>query len=355
MLDRFKRAVEDMGQAAKSIGHLVNTQVSSGQLDETELQLQNEWNTALPQNRLPDSVERRLTDTGARKLPWISTQKPIELSLGQSHGFRPVGMVNGTCWYHFGYSWTDGHKIAWETALYRLIYEAQLMKAHAVVDIQFSNKRLGQDSSEMDYMVTGTALALNNHPIPKIPVLTTLTAMKFVRLLEVNLVPVGIAIGAAYEYLYYGVGGFMTQGFAGQNLYQSGGSGYGNTFGQSGLQGGFMSGLMNQGGMFGSFFNQEVLPLSNLANKVRNNALYQLKIAAGQQKGNYLLGNDGMFQILNFDGQTPGQSGVLARQITMGTVLEDTHKSNGNQKRNILNIKAVLDLSDTSSLIHIDV
>jgi uncharacterized protein YbjQ (UPF0145 family) len=356
MLERFKKAIEDMGDAAKSIGHVVTSQVNPTPLTQEEIDLQNEWLASLPQNRLPKVVEARLSQTGQRKLPWISTQNPIELTLGQSHGLKPLGMVNGTCWYHFGYSWAEGHKAAWEIAIYRMIYEAQLIGAHAVVDIKLANQALGGTTSEMDYMVTGTALSLEKSPKPRIPVLTTVTAMEFVRLLEVNLVPVGLAIGASYEFAYNNFGfnntGFGTIGSG--SIYGSPGNINSGGMLRNGLSGGMLSGGMlsggiASGGMYGSLFNQEVPQLSNLANKVRKESIYQLTQAAAQQKANYVLGHEEFFQLMPFDSQV-GQNGVLARQITMGTVLEDMNKQHKEKKS--LNIKPVLDISDNESLIN---
>jgi hypothetical protein len=34
---------------------------------------------------------------------------PAELALARHKGIRPLAMVSGTCWYHYGWSWTEGH------------------------------------------------------------------------------------------------------------------------------------------------------------------------------------------------------------------------------------------------------
>ena len=83
------------------------------------------WELALARDHVPPFVEARLRDVAAGKLPWMSTMTPVELRLARSHGIRPLAMVSGTCWLHYGYSWTKGHAEGWHKALARLRAEAR--------------------------------------------------------------------------------------------------------------------------------------------------------------------------------------------------------------------------------------
>jgi hypothetical protein len=160
-----------------------------------------EWQAALTQNRLPAFVQTRLADASAGKTPWLSTMTPMELRLSRSHGIRPLATVSGTCWYHFGYSWTRGHAEGWHAALGRLKAEALACGANAVVDVAMRTTHGIAIGSSMDYTVIGTAVRIEGLPPSPDPVIATVPAFEFVRLLEMGVVPVGVAIGAHYEWL----------------------------------------------------------------------------------------------------------------------------------------------------------
>ena len=159
-----------------------------------------EWERALAQNRTPDFVAERLQAASAGKTPWVATMTPAELLLARSHGLRPLATVSGTCWYHYGWSWTEGHGEGWAIALKRIGQEAVAVGANAVVDVRMRTIRLGIGAS-MDFTLVGTAVRLDRLPPSPHPVIATVPALEFVRLLEMGVVPVGIAVGAHYQYL----------------------------------------------------------------------------------------------------------------------------------------------------------
>ena len=167
---------------------------------DASLQRQAEWAAALEGNRLPGFVRTRLGDAAAGKTPWLSTMTPAELMLARSHGIRPLATVSGTCWFHYGYSWTRGHSAGWHAALDRMRQEALAVGANAVVDVKMRTIRLGAEDS-MDFTVFGTAVKLLGLPPSTDPVIATVPALEFVRLLEMGIVPAGIAVGAHYEWL----------------------------------------------------------------------------------------------------------------------------------------------------------
>jgi hypothetical protein len=158
------------------------------------------WEAALVAKRLPAFVEQRLADAASGKTPWLATMTPAELLLVRSHGLRPVATVTGTCWFQYGRSWTEGHAEGWRTALTRLKAEAVACGANAVVDVKMRTSPGGLGAS-MDYSLIGTAVRLERLPASTNPVVATTPALEFVRLLEADVVPTGIAVGACYEWL----------------------------------------------------------------------------------------------------------------------------------------------------------
>jgi len=159
-----------------------------------------EWERALHQHRPPDFVVERLQSAAAGKTPWVATMSPAELRLARSHGVRPLATVSGTCWYHFGWSWTEGHAQGWAIALERMRREAVAVGANAIVDVRMRTIRQALADS-MDFTLLGTAVRLDGLPPSPNPVIATVPALEFVRLLEVGITPVGIAVGAQYEVL----------------------------------------------------------------------------------------------------------------------------------------------------------
>jgi hypothetical protein len=158
------------------------------------------WQRALAGGKLPDFVRRRLELAGTGKLPWMSTMTPAELLLSRGLGIRPVAMVSGTCWYYYGVSWTNGHAEGWHLALERMKQEAMAAGANAIVDVKLRTiDRKAEDS--MDFTVIGTAVKLDSLPPSADPVIATVSAIEFVRLLKEGIVPTGVAIGADYSVL----------------------------------------------------------------------------------------------------------------------------------------------------------
>jgi uncharacterized protein YbjQ (UPF0145 family) len=201
------------------------------------------WETALTNQTLPDFVKQRLVDTKTGKLPWVSTGSVGALLAQRSHGIHPLGMVSGNCWYQYGYSWTRGHYDGWHTAIDRMRQEAALMGANAVVDVQMNATRMeGTGEDQMDYAVLGTAVRIAGLNTPRVPVVATVSALEFARLMEAGILPTGLAIGAHYNWHYS----------------------YNNITGQ------------------GSWWNQELTSLSEFMMDVRRAALSQMATDAAR-------------------------------------------------------------------------
>lgn len=155
---------------------------------------------SLRDHRVPTATRERLDGARTGRLPWTATLTPAELLIAGSHGLRPIASVSATCWLHYGWSWTEGHSQGWHTALRRLRLEANAAGANAVLDVKLRTIPL-QVAESMDFTLVGTAVRVEGLPPSDDPVVATVPALEFVKLLEADVVPTGIAIGAKYNWL----------------------------------------------------------------------------------------------------------------------------------------------------------
>jgi uncharacterized protein YbjQ (UPF0145 family) len=304
---------------------------------------QQEWMQTLTHGDLPQFVKARLADTASGKLPWVTTASPAGLMAQRAHGIRPLGLVSGNCWFHYGYSWTRGHYDGWHLAIDRLRLEAALMGANAVVDVTMQIRRMpGHDAEDqMDYGVIGTAVRIDGLPESSNPALATVSALEFARLLQSGVVPVGIAIGAHYDWLMMpglGMGGL---GMGGMGMV--GGMGMGG-LGMGGLG---MGGLgSNTGAGMGtvSYWNQELPDLSRFMTQVRRQALQQLR-DDGLRIGSGILAHTQHSEIYRLDADQDNPPRFLARHIAFGTaVLHD------NRSQRPFGVRPVMNVRDTGLL-----
>ena len=82
----------------------------------------------------------------------------------------------------------------------RLRDEARAAGANAILDVKMRTIPLGVTDS-MDFTLIGTAVYVEGLPPSDEPIVATVPALEFVKLLEADVVPTGIAIGAHYEWL----------------------------------------------------------------------------------------------------------------------------------------------------------
>jgi hypothetical protein len=154
---------------------------------------------ALRTGSVPTGTRQRLEGARSGNLPWIATLTPAELLITRSHGIKPIASVSATCWLHYGWSWTEGHAQGWQTALERLREEARSAGANAVLDVKMRTVSLVVEES-MDFTLVGTAVRIDGlAPSPE-PIVATVPALEFVKLLEADVVPTGIAVGAHFEW-----------------------------------------------------------------------------------------------------------------------------------------------------------
>ena len=155
---------------------------------------------AIIANAVPDFMRERLNAARDGTAPWTSTLSPAELLIARSHGIRPIAAVSATCWLAYGRSWTEGHMEGWDKALRRLCEEAKAVGANAVVDVKMRTIELDIANS-MDFTLVGTAVKVDGLPPSSDPIVATVPALEFVRLLENDIVPTGIAVGANFRWM----------------------------------------------------------------------------------------------------------------------------------------------------------
>ncbi len=149
---------------------------------------------------VPPAIRERLEGARAGTQPWTATLTPAELMVARSHGLKPIAAIAATCWLHYGWSWTEGHAQGWDAAIKRLREEAWAAGANAVLDVKMRTIPLGGGDS-MDFSLLGTAVYMEGLPKSDEPIIATVPTLEFVKLLEADVVPTGIAIGAHYEWL----------------------------------------------------------------------------------------------------------------------------------------------------------
>lgn len=251
-----------------------------------------EWEAALSRNALPPSVLKRLDDARGGRTPWVATMTPAELLTARSHGCRPIATISGTCWYNFGWSWTEGHAEGWTYALDRLRQEATEAGANAVVDVQMRAVRHRMAAS-MDFTLIGTAVRIDGLPPSRDPVVATVPALEFVQLLEMGIVPTGIAIGARYDWL--GGGGWSRGGRWGGQATQ--------------WQSTFWAG------------NQPLTELGTFWESIRRDAHADLRRRAATM-GNGVLAHTHFGQIIRREQGDKQPPAYLGRHIVVGTVVD---------------------------------
>src|SRR5580700_6201420 len=161
---------------------------------------------SLRNGEVPAAIKTRLEGARSGRMPWTATLTPAELMIARSHGLKPIAAISATCWLHYGWSWTEGHAEGWNTALRRLREEAWAAGANAVLDVKMRTIPLGVNDS-MDFTLVGTAVRVEGLPPSDEPIIATVPALEFVKLLEADVVPTGIAIGAHYEWMTDWLGG----------------------------------------------------------------------------------------------------------------------------------------------------
>ena len=260
---------------------------------------------SLRSQRVPTATRARLEGAREGRLPWVATLTAAELRAVRSHGLRPVASVSATCWMHYGWSWTEGHAQGWGTALKRLKEEAKAAGANAVLDVKMRTVPLAIESS-MDFTLVGTAVSVDGLPPSQDPIVATVPALEFVKLIEADVVPTGIAVGAKYDWLT------DWRGNARQIW-------MGNT---------------------------ESTALTQFWEAVRRRAHAELRDSAKRQ-GNGVLAHVNFSQMFEFEGQNDGPKRYLGRHIVVATTVDARP---GVPFRH--DVKMVVDMRDGATPLH---
>jgi hypothetical protein len=235
---------------------------------------------AITNDTVPPTISERLQSSRKGTSPWLATFNPAELLILRSHGIRPIAAVSATCWLHYGWSWTEGHVQGWQKALFRLCEEAKAAGANAVLDVRMRTIPLNTENS-MDFSLIGTAVYVDGLPPSKEPIVATVPALEFAKLLDADIVPIGIAVGAEYQWM---------NDWAGRTNY-------------------FLAG------------NQECTALSSLWERVRRGAHEALRANAKVQ-GNGVLAHINFSQMFEQEGDQNQPKQYLARHIVIATTIE---------------------------------
>jgi hypothetical protein len=256
-------------------------------------------------NGVPHFIHEKLEKEKAHQLPWVSTLTASELGLVKNYGFKMLGPLTSSCWLHYGYSWTEGHAQGWQKALDRMKAEALALGANAVIDVKMVTVKMSLSDS-MDFSLVGTAVSIEGLPASKDPIISTVPALEFAELLQAGIVPVGIAIGARYDWTD------TSQVYAGS---------------------GTISWNRN---------NQPLMDLTNFWEHTRRKAHEDLRKDAARQ-GMGVLANLNFSQLFRIERENMPDR-ILGRHIVIGTVVDYDKKLKVPQK-----IQLVLDMSDNDS------
>ena len=234
-------------------------------------------------HRVPQFILDRMEASRNGTTPWLATLTPAELRMVRSHGIRPIAAVSSTCWLHYGWSWTNGHAQGWQKALQRLRDEARAAGANAILDVKMRTIPVDIENS-MDFSLVGTAVKVEGLSPSEEPIVATVPALEFIKLLEADIVPTGIAIGADYRWITDWRGSTT-------NLYWAG--------------------------------NTESELLSDHWRQVRDTAYQRLREDA-QAQGNGALAHVNFSQMFESETENNGskQKQYLARHIVIATVID---------------------------------
>lgn len=263
------------------------------------------WESALDRCGVPEFVEQRLTKAATGRSAWVSSMTPAELLISRTHGIRPIATVSGNCWMKIamGGAWWGrypGHAEGWRSALGRVEQEAIAAGANAVVDLRMITQSRTASLGH-EFNVIGTAVRIDGLPPAPHPVLSSVAALEFVRLLEADIVPVGVAIGLASDLL----GG--TGLFGAMNSYAYG-------FGAN------YSARNRVGWQSQSWTNQPLTELTNFWERIRREAITDLARSASA-RGNGVLAHSHTSRLVRIerDKQPPDWMG---EHLVIGTVVD---------------------------------
>jgi uncharacterized protein YbjQ (UPF0145 family) len=180
---------------------------------------------------LPVHAERRLRELRADRERrsdgdtfFTSDLTVDEFAFCDLDDLRPITQVMGSSIYHVGFQWMPSYRSwgasqelstvshAWNEArrlaLDRLVQEARLAGAHAVVGVRLSRTAHAFASDGVEWIATGTAVELPGVPVPADPPICDLGAQDFWKLRQAGYAPVGVL---GHTTSFYIVASYQTQ------------------------------------------------------------------------------------------------------------------------------------------------
>jgi len=163
---------------------------------------------------LPLRAQRRIHELNASQNPiFTSTLSPAETVVCRQNGMEALSQVMGASVYHVGWrsvvvGWdggelttiTNAYQAARQLALSRMVQEAQLLRAHAVVGVKVQQRGYAWSGELVEFTAMGTAVRIAGMEPPQLPALTLMEADELYKLHGAGYWPAGIAMGNCFWY-----------------------------------------------------------------------------------------------------------------------------------------------------------
>ena len=170
---------------------------------------------------LPLQAQRRLSEEVQVEHPLFTSDLSVnEFSLARNQGYTALSQVMGSSIYQVGWQFTrnftwntaayeltnvsNAHQHAAQLALGRLEQEAALLRAHGVIGVRLNTRDYEWGQNLLEYTAIGTAIRLENTPLPPRPFLSDLSGQEFWTLLQAGYYPDGVVTGFCSYYVSLG-------------------------------------------------------------------------------------------------------------------------------------------------------
>jgi len=176
---------------------------------------------SLEAGALPLQAQRRLSEEVQAGHPLFTSDLSVkEFSLVRNQGYTALSQVMGSSIYQVGWQFTrtfswnttayeltnvsNAHQHAAQLALARLEQEAALLRAHGVIGVRLNTRDYEWGQNLLEYTAIGTAIRLENTPLPSRPFLSDLSGQEFWTLLQAGYYPDGVVTGFCSYYVSLG-------------------------------------------------------------------------------------------------------------------------------------------------------
>ncbi len=216
----FRRPPKSQDTASTPLTTKIYESQSSGEAESDQ--------RALESGDLPGKATIRLNRTIGGELPWMSTYSAPDFFVVEHLHIKPLVQVTGACYFHaatdnqgriFLDSNLDATNLvrayyrAKDQALDRLLQEAALVEAHAVLNARY---RFHREETVVSFTIVGTAVRFEGLQPPDRPLVSPLCGEETYKLLHYGWMPVNIALGYHWHCMPVG---FSTKYAVGQSRY----------------------------------------------------------------------------------------------------------------------------------------